>query len=186
MKKLFSLTAVLAVFALCGWFYFTPHLTLKSMKDAADSRNGEKLVEHVNFPLLREAIKARLNSKLSDRASKEGQTNPLSGLSTALFAKMVDPLVEKMLTPDNLMTVFKGNASALPMGRPQGKDRDQGKSEEEPKGKESTQDISMGYESFNRFSASVKKKGSKDAPVTIHLQREGIVSWKLIDIDFPL
>ena len=186
MKKLFLLPVMLGVLALGVWFYFTPHLALKSMKDAAETKNGEKFVEHVNFPRLQEALKARLNSTLSERASKEGQTNPLSGLSAALFAKMVDPLVEKLVTPDNLIAAFKGNAPALPIGRPQNKDSGQGKSGEEATGKDSSQDVSMSYVSFNRFSVSVMNKGSKDAPVTLLLQREGIGSWRLVDIDFPM
>ncbi len=196
MKKLFSLSAFLAVFSLGVWFYFTPHLTLKSMKEAADGRNGEKLAGHVNFPLLRESLKARLNSRLSERASREGQINPLSGLSSALFAKMVDPLVEKMVTPDNLIAVIKGKSSAFPAGRPQSKpepgtpdqreDHDQEKDEAAAKGTESGQDVSMSYEGFNRFSASITKTGSKDAPVTLLLQREGLASWKLVDISFSI
>lgn len=156
------------------------------MKDAAESKNGEKLLGHVNFPLLREALKARLNSKLSERASKEGQTHPLSGLSTVLFAKMVDPLVDKLVTPNSLMAVLNGNPISLPMGHPPSNEQDRGKRGDEAKGKASSQEVSMSYESFNRFSASVKKRGSNDAPITLLMQREGIGSWKLIDIDFPL
>lgn len=156
------------------------------MQEAAESKNGEKLAGHVNFPRLREALKARLNSKLSARVSKEAQTHPLSGLSTALVAKMVDPLIEKMVTPNSLMAVFNGNTSALPLGRPQRKEQDPGKNGEEAKSQESIQEVSMSYESFNRFTASVKKRDSNDAPITLLMQREGIASWKLIDIDFPL
>jgi hypothetical protein len=196
MKKLIALVIAFAVLGL-SWFYFTPHLALKSMKAAADAKNGAKLAEHVNFPVLRESLKTRLNTKLSERASKEGQSNPLSGLSSALFSKMVDPLVEKMVTPESLVAMMKGSASLLSKApsdhpsKPAAKDSlptGKGVSEKDRASgmKDAEQDISLSYESFNRFTAAVKKKTASDKPITLTLHREGFSTWKLVDVNFPL
>jgi Protein of unknown function (DUF2939) len=190
MKKLISIFIALALVGLAAWFYLTPHLTLRSIKAAADLKDGPQLAKHVNFPVLRESLKMRLNGKLSERASMQGPSNALSGLSSALFSKMVDPLVDKMVTPENLVSIVKGSASLFPKESSASKPKsNEGETippakGAEPKERESEQEVSMSYESFNRFNALIKKKNSNEAPLILMLQREGLVSWKLVDVNF--
>jgi len=43
----------------------------------------------------------------------------------------------------------------------------------------------IGYESFDQFAVSTKRKGVSGDPVTMVFQREGLSSWKLVAIRFP-
>jgi Protein of unknown function (DUF2939) len=194
MKKPFPLILALIALLISVWFYFTPHLTLKNMKSAVDNKSVEQLAEYVDFPRLRESLKVRLNTKLGERATREGQSReglspPLSGLSGALFSKMVDPMVDTLITPTSLMAILKGGAMALSKPAPDSQGESGSKrSDKVPNASlraESIQDVSMSYEGFNRFSATVKKTGSNDAPLTIYLQRQGLVTWKLVDVSLP-
>ena len=44
----------------------------------------------------------------------------------------------------------------------------------------------MGYEGLNRFVVSVRKQDDDGEPLAMVLQRDGIVSWKLVALRLPV
>ncbi|WP_424218019.1 DUF2939 domain-containing protein [Thauera humireducens] len=49
-----------------GYWYFSPYLTLQSMKAAAEAKDAEKLNTYVDYPKLRGSFKNDLNARLAE------------------------------------------------------------------------------------------------------------------------
>lgn len=164
--KVKVLIAVL-LFAFGTWFYFTPHLAVSGMKAAAEARDGVKLAGYVNFPALKESLKASVNAKLAAEVAKEKGGNPFAAFGAALAAALVNPMIDALVTPESLAMIMKGNKPQLAT------------KSEQPKSSDSENETSMSYESFDRFVVMVKKKGSTDEPFGLVFNRDGMFSWKL-------
>jgi hypothetical protein len=95
------------------WFYFTPHLAVQNMKEAADERDANKLSRYIDFPAVRESMKATLNAKLmSEMAKNKKSDSPFAGLGAAFAMAMVGPMVDAMVTPEALtMMMSRGSRS---------------------------------------------------------------------------
>lgn len=167
-----SIAALFAVF--CVWFFFTPYLAVNSMKSAAETRDVAKLASHVDFPALKESMKATFNAKLVAEAAKGKQGNAIPALGAAMAAAFINPMIDALVTPESLAMMMKGE-------KPQS-----GKDGVPSRESDPGTDTSMAYESFNRFVVAVRKKGEAGEPVAFVLNRDGLFSWKLSAIRLPL
>src|SRR5260370_14751335 len=64
------------VAALAAWFYFSPRLAVKHLRDAARTGDVEALPPLVDFALVREQFKADLKTSLLQSTSKRDVTTP--------------------------------------------------------------------------------------------------------------
>lgn len=169
-----SLAAIFLIFG--AWFFLTPYLTVMAMRSAAEARDSAKLSGYVNFPLLKENLKTTLNVKFTPAVIREAD-NPFAAMGASIAAALISPMVDALVTPESLALIMKGD-------RPQpGKI---GAPSPSPDAKTDTDtDSSMGYESFNRFVFTVKKKGETAEPVGFVFNREDLFLWKLSAIRLP-
>jgi hypothetical protein len=174
MNTKLKLSTAFLLIAVSTWFYFTPHLAAKEMKSAADAKDAAKLASYVNFPVLKENLKTRFTAKVAAGVTKDKSANPVGALGSAMVGAFVNPMVDALVTPENL-------AKMMEASKPQA-----GKSDEQTKSSDSDADVSTYYESFNRFVVKVKKKGSKEEPVGLVFNRDGLFSWKLADLQLSL
>jgi hypothetical protein len=167
------------------WFYFTPHLAVQNMKEAADERDANKLSRYIDFPAVRESMKATLNAKLmSEMAKNKKSDSPFAGLGAAFAMAMVGPMVDAMVTPEALTMMMKGERPALqkselPSQQPKPQPVAQGG--EGPKA-----ETSLFYEGFDQFVVTIKKVASPDEPISLVMQRQGMFAWKVVSIRLPL
>ena len=174
-KSIASVFAAIAVTGAVVWFYFTPHLVAHEMASAAEERNATKLSRHINFPSLRESVKAGINAKLaSELLSRGNPDNPFAALGLALGTALVNPIVDAIVTPEGVASIMRGE-------RPMDQKGAKGKSSS----KRSEIDTSVHYESFDRFVVAVKKAGSSDDPLLLVFHRDGLFGWKLSELRFP-
>ena len=163
------------VLVACGtWFYFSPHLAVSQMKSAAEAKDAAKLSDYVNFPALKESLKASFNAKLASGVTKEKDTNPFAALGALMAAALINPMVDALVTPENLAMMMKGE-KPLPT-----------KSTEQTTPSDSDADTSMFYESFDRFVVTVKIKDTAEEPYGLVFSREGMFSWKLSALRLPM
>jgi len=160
--------------AFSTWFYFTPHLAVSGMKSAAEEKDAAKLSDYVNFPALKESLKASFNAQLASEVAKEEDGNPFAALGAAMAAAFVNPMIDALVTPESLAMMMKGD-------KPQ-----PAKKSEQTKPSDSDTDTSMSYESFDRFVVTVKKNGSTEEPLGLVFNRDGIFSWKLSALRLPM
>lgn len=166
-------TAVAAI-AMGAWFYFTPHLALHSMKSAADARDSATFNGYIDFPALKENLKGEFSAKLAEEAAKSGG----GGMGGAMLAAaFLNPMIDALVTPQSIEMMMRGDS-------PQ--QRRRGNGQEAEKTDDSDVQTEMGYEGFNSFVLSAKKKDDPGAPIDLVLKRDGIFSWKLTAVRLPL
>lgn len=160
-----SIASAFVIFS--TWFYFAPYLAVSGMKSAAEAKDAVKLSDYVNFPALKESLKASFNAKLTSDVVKEKDGNPFAALGATLAAAFINQMIDAFVTPESLAMMMRGD-------KPQS-----AKNIEKTKFLDSNVDTSMTYESFDRFVVTVKKKGTTEEPLGLVFNRDGMFSWKL-------
>jgi hypothetical protein len=175
-KATYGIAATVIAAVVGVWFYFTPYIAANSMKKAAEANDSATLSSYINFPSLKESLKANFNAMLATEAVKSKDSNPFGALGAALAAAFINPMIDALVTPESLAMMMQGNKPDLEKGA--------ARTEKKPTGASDTE-MTMGYESFDRFAVSVKKKGDADDPVTFVFHRQGLLTWKLASLRLP-
>ena len=102
-----TLTLLFTTLLVANYLFFTPYLTLTSLKEAVQAQDGEAIAERVVFPTVRESLKKQLQTKIiNDLLLRVGQdaTIPAAALleKTISFSR-VDDLVDDCIIPSNLI-----------------------------------------------------------------------------------
>ena len=102
-----TITLLFATLLVVSYLFFTPRLTLMSLKEAVQAQDGEAIAERVLFHTVRETLKKQLQTKIiNDLLLRVGQdaTIPADALleKTISFSR-VDDLVDDFITPSNLI-----------------------------------------------------------------------------------
>lgn len=95
----------------------SPYLFLRDLQGAILEGDRARLERMVDFPRVREGLKAQIHAQLLKEVGKEVQANPFAGLAYLFAAGLVDPLVEVLVSPEGLAALGTG---AGPRGGPQG------------------------------------------------------------------
>ena len=93
--KIAAVVAVLIVIAASAlWQFESPAWTLKGMKDAAQSHDAEALNAYIDYPALRESLKAELMARMMAEAQKDKSGFGAVGMAfgSALMGPMIDGL----------------------------------------------------------------------------------------------
>ena len=158
-----------------GYMFATPYITAYQMKTAGESRDGEALSEHVDFPALRQNLKDQLNVILGKEMAKEVEDNPLAVFGVAFGGVIVEKLVDAYVTPVGITELMKGK-------KPDSDNADGDTTRQTSS--EPFSDVSMSYESFSKFTIATRDSESGEEMKFI-LRRRGM-NWKLAEIMLPL
>lgn len=174
MSNKIKLSIIILFVAFGTWLYFTPYLAVSGMKAGAEAKDAVKLSSYVNFPALKESLKASFRAKLASGAAKKPEGNPFGAVGAALAAAFVNPMIDALVTPESLAMIMKGDKPQPIQNAAQSKPSESGS------------ETSMSYESFDRFVVNVKKKGETGEPYGLVFNRDGLFSWKLSALRLPL
>jgi hypothetical protein len=169
-----KIVAVALLAALGIWFYLTPFHAYSGMAKAAENRDATALANYVDFPALKESVKANVNAKFSAEIARQGDSDPAAALGAAFASALINPMVEALITPDSLTTMIRNGVP--PSTDATGAAPAAGSQTETTKG----------YEGLNRFVVKVRQLDSSRDPVVFVFHREGLVSWKLSAMRLPL
>lgn len=169
--------AIIAAAAFGGFLYASPYIAAYNMEKAAEANDGKKLSTYIDFPALKESLKSNLNAAIVSQAADNHKDNPMGALGAVFASALINPMVDALVTPENLVTMMKGEKPDL-----------QSSSKEKPNPTESTPDadMEMKYESFDEFSIAVKSKKGDDDPVVFILSRNNLFFWKLSGLRLSL
>jgi hypothetical protein len=99
--KIAAVAAVLIIIASSTlWYFESPVWTLKGMKDAAQSRDADALNAYIDYPALRESLKAELAARMRSEAQKD--KSDFGSFARALGAATLGPLVNILVSPDGM------------------------------------------------------------------------------------
>jgi hypothetical protein len=165
----------LIALAMCAWLYVQPYLVLGHIRSAAMKGDQDALAQSVDFPAVRENLKASMNADMLKSMQSSLQDNPFSGLGLLFGSALVDRMVDAYVTPSGIAMLTQGEhpdptAEGAPQSSPE-LDR--------------TVKVKQGYKSASVFHVSVQSDTSQAAMITFVLRRRGF-SWMLADIRMPM
>ena len=155
----------------CTGFYFSPDLTVHNMKKAAEAKDAANLSSYVDFPSLREYLKANYYGQLASELARSNKGNAFNTFATSLAATLINPMVDALITPESLAMLMRGE---IP-----GKIQPEGKARNLTLPEGSDTETSTEYKGLNNFIMRVKKKDAAAVPIEFIFKRDGLVSWKL-------
>ncbi|WP_310481909.1 DUF2939 domain-containing protein [Chamaesiphon sp. VAR_48_metabat_403] len=153
-----------------GGAYYAPYLTLNNIKNATEHRNADALSQEINFPELRVSVKENIKAKILKQTAKDS-TIRSPELTPSLVDKIVNPIVDELITPAGIEKLMLDKV-------PEAKidlsylETDLNKS-----------NVTMGYESIDRFVIRIIDKVDRTKDVSLILKRDGFLAWKLSAID---
>ena len=155
-----------------AYVYFTPHLTLRSMKAAAEQRDATAFSQHVDFPAVRQSLKVELKARLATSTTNQSAI-PFQALGGVFAEALLEQMVDTMIRPETLAVMFNGE------GTPKG-----GAPAAQP-GIAPDVEVDAGYDGPNHFVITVRRRDSVEGPVKFVLARDGVLQWKLAAVDLP-
>lgn len=96
--------AVIVIASGTLWYFESPLWTLKGMKDAARSNDADALNAYIDYPALRESLKAELTARM--RTEAQIDKSDLGGFGRALGAVTLGPLIHILVSPAGMRTIL--------------------------------------------------------------------------------
>lgn len=171
MNKKWIVGALVALIGLMGtWYAFSPRYTLWQMREAAEDRDADKLSSYVDYPKVRESMKAQLRAAMAAKMM-EGGGNGFEAIGMAIGMQMAGPMIDAMISPEMLQAGF---AKASSTGSEQGK---------KPAFQVgSDDDVEIARDGFDTFKVILKDK--KGEPSNLIFERRGL-GWVLAGVQLP-
>lgn len=162
MKTIIKLLIALSLVAATLFYYFSPQYSLAKLNAAAQSGQVQLLENHIDFPVLRENVKAKLNQRFTPEPQADSN-NLFSGLGNALVGMFVGPLVDSLITPEGMLDLLNDSSS------------NQGPTYRETR-----------YRDLNHFEVNVRSLEDNQLVLRLHFERRGFAQWLLVDLHHPL
>lgn len=179
MKKLL-LVAVLAFAAMIAWIAAGPFRTMDAIGRAVERNDTAELSRHVDFPAVRESLRAQLDDYLVRRAGVEAQASPLGAIALRIAGAASGGIVEALATPAGIGLALQGRDV---WHRVSGGGISQADTYAHVPPEDLLADASYRFESPSRFTATVPNRDG--APVVFVLTRSGL-HWRVTDVRLPL
>lgn len=165
--------------ALLAFVAAGPFIALRGIQHAVTERSVTALMLHVDFPVLRENVRAQMESRIAEQFAKRvGNDTGMMGMASGTLAKQVsDSAVNAMVNPAGIMVLLEGNALARNISKEPLRDE-----HGQATAPMQLSDAKFRYESLSRFTATMQSQDGK--PVVFVFSRKGL-RWKLTDIRLP-
>ncbi len=176
-RRLYGVVALVAVLVAAA-LYFGPHWTVYRMRKAIESRDATALSRQVDFPALKESVKAQLMAKMGGLMNSSGlKDNPLAGVGQMIGTGLINQTVDALVTPAGVMLLMQQGKFSVPgtPGTPG--------AAPPPASKESSNAprYAIDYLDFS----TVEIRARDGSPGKFVLRREGVFFWKLAAVELP-
>ncbi|TCM19040.1 DUF2939 family protein [Novosphingobium sp. PhB165] len=170
MKKAVLAVVAAIVVAAGGWYWLSPGLAMKGLRDAALAGDKDELRERVDFPAIRESLKSQMRAMVTAELAKE-KDNPFAAMGMAFAGAIIDPMIDGAVSPEGIKVMVESGKMKTP-GQPVA---------DQTKGEEAQWQIER--RGLDRFTAHPKARDGEKAP-TLIFKRDGL-GWELVDIEVP-
>ena len=99
--------AVIVIASSTLWYFESPAWTLKGMKDAAQSHDADALNAYIDYPALRESLKAELMARMMAEARKD--KSGFGALGLAVGSAMMGPMIDALVSPPGMRAALLAN-----------------------------------------------------------------------------
>ena len=171
-RVLFMSLVALLIAGASGWYFLSPGYAMSQLADAAREGEEDQLRQRVDFPRVREALKADLRAKLASTFASE-ETEGFGKLGAALGMAMIDPMVEGFVTPESIGSMVRNGKLIRPGEKP----------DADAKASSGEAEWAIEREGISKFKARPTAKNVENPPALV-FERDGI-GWRLVEIDLP-
>ncbi|APD09030.1 MULTISPECIES: DUF2939 domain-containing protein [Thermus] len=151
---------VLIAAGLGAYLWASPYLFLRELQEAILAGDRARLERMVDFPRVREGLKAQINAQLLKELEKT--QDPFAGLGYVFAAGLINAFVDAFLTPEGLAAIGTG---AEPGQAP----------------KEEVRNWRLKYQDFR----TAYIHHPNDPQSRLYLERQGLFGWRVVRIDLP-
>lgn len=92
-----AVAGLIVIAASTLWYFESPAWTLKGMKDAAQSHDADALNGYIDYPAVRESLKAELMARMMAEAQKD--KSGFGALGMAIGSAMMGPMIDALVSP---------------------------------------------------------------------------------------
>jgi hypothetical protein len=160
--------AALIIAAGVTWYLASPGWTLHQMKAAADANDPGALNSYIDYPALREDLKAEIMDQMMAEAKKD--KSGFGGLGLAIGTAMIGPVIDGLVTPS-------GMRAALMAKRDHAQTKGAPRAASALRVPDDPVIVRRGFSEFLVASKQHPKSG-------LVFKRHGL-SWKLSGVDLP-
>ncbi|WP_122466026.1 DUF2939 domain-containing protein [Brevundimonas lutea] len=169
----------LAVVAFVGVYTVSPVFAARAL--VADARSGdvEGLERRVDFPAVREDLKAQLQDRLRRELGDDRLSGSLAGLGLLLAPALIDGAVDAVVTPDAIAAIVRTAEAPDPgaaVPAPEAAN---------PSELEDETEVRYSYRDLNTFGARVFDPAEPDQSVDLIMTRQGLFAWRLTRVVLP-
>jgi hypothetical protein len=160
--------AVLIIAAGVTWYLGSPGWTIRQMKAAADADDPDALDAHVDYPALREDLKAEIKAEMVAKAKKDN--SGFGRLGLAIGTALTGPVVDRLVTPAGMRAALTAK-------------RDEARIDVAPQAASALRvpdDPVIVRHGFSEFLLASKRQPESG----LVFKRHGL-SWKLSGVDLP-
>ena len=173
--------AVLAALVLAAYWYLSPYIAVHDIKTAADRRDADTFNNYVDYPKLRESLKAQFSAMLTETMGDvpKGSGERLSQFGTTLGSVitygLVNKLVDDLVRPEIVMRTMQ--YASLWAGKKEADDASEAGHKTQ---------WSLERKGINKLIARPTNTWQMGTPVVLVFQREGFADWKLTELRLPI
>ncbi len=169
----------LALVAFVVAYAASPVLAARALVADAKSGDVEGLERRVDFPAVREDLKAQLQDRLRRELGDDRLSGSLAGLGMLLAPALIDGAVEAVITPDAIAAIVRtaeapdpGEAAPVPEAA-------------DPAESEDDIEVRYSYRDLNTFGARVFDPVEPEQSVDLIMTRQGLFDWRLTRVVLP-
>lgn len=160
-------TAVaLLLAASAAWYFGSPAWTLREMKAAADANDVDALNAYIDYPAVRENLKAELTAQMLTKSQKD--KSGLGGLGMAIGSALIGPIIDELISPAGMRAALIAKSNQEPSSAVAGS----------AKALQLPQNPVIERRSFSEFVVATKKRSHRGLVFKLH----GL-SWKLSGVE---
>jgi predicted nucleic acid-binding Zn ribbon protein len=162
------------LFVIALWIYLSPYVAVWNLKEAVRTGDIAALNKGIDFPAFRTSLKEALNRQLAQESSHgvSGEDAGFAALGSAFAATLMGGFIDQIATPQGVANFFQGKKTVLD-------DADflvfwSG-----------TKDVSIGYESFDRFDVRILEPKNKVPIFDLIWRRSELINWRFSEVRMP-
>ncbi len=171
-RKIVLIGSVIGLALLVFVIYFVtrPSAAFEQLHEAIAKQDRNAMNRLIDFPNFRESIKLKLRDELG--ASAANIKNPLALVGVMLAEKLMDPLVDILVSPGGIAAIMAGHKMRdMPRGRL-------------PTGEQEVSNAALQFvgtwDGPSRYAVAVTSKGNQT--VTLVLHRHSLFEWRLAEL----
>lgn len=177
--------SVVAVAAVAAYWYWSPHLVIKQMQAAAQSKDADAFNKRVDYPKLRESFKGQFAAHVAGRlGSPTSSGSGFESLGAMLGMALVNQMIDAFVRPETIMRAMQDGKFSQPSKSDNSAPNTSGGDTEKK------QEWSFERKDLDTLVAYVqdpdKPNASNAEQLGLVFLRNGFTDWKLSEVRLPL